>query len=190
VELICLRNFLLFILFSFSTTLVAKESWIIEPAKSSITFTATQNDAPVSGEFKTFTGTIDFDPNDLPSSNIHIIVDMASVASDAAKVADYLKMEEWFNVSLFPKADFQSKSIKKIGDITYEAEGTLMIRDKTVPVTLTFNLDKFSPALAYVTGKTTIKRKDFGVGQGEWGQTDLIKDNVEVNFIITAHEIK
>ena len=49
--------------------------------ESSLTFTTTQNDAPVTGQFKNFTGEINFDPNQLKANNIKIIVDVVSIQS-------------------------------------------------------------------------------------------------------------
>jgi len=188
-ELTCIRNLMLICcLFLISTTAVfAKQAWIITPTESNISFMATQNDVLVPGEFKSFTGSIDFDPANLQSSSIHIIVNMDSIASSAPTIADTLKLPEWFNVGLFPQADFESHTIKKMDDKSYQADGTLAMRDKTMPVSLSFTLDEYSSTLAHVRGKTILKRTAFGIGQGDWEKTDQVKDNVEVNFTITAH---
>ncbi len=45
----------------FASPLAQAASWQIIPDKSLITFTATQNGSPVTGTFKKFNGTIDFD---------------------------------------------------------------------------------------------------------------------------------
>jgi len=162
--------------------------WQILPSQSSLSFTGTQNGAPVSGEFKRFTGEISVDPNNYKASSVHIVVDMSSLTTAYADIKNTLITPDWFNVKLFPNAEFKSAEFNKTGDKTYQALGTLTIRDKSIPVTLNFTAAETSKGMALVKGNTTIKRSAFGVGQGEWASTDQIKDPVTVNFKIVAKE--
>jgi polyisoprenoid-binding protein YceI len=166
--------------------IAAAPAWQIVPADSSLTFVATQNDAPVTGKFKTFTGDINFDPNQLSTSKVKIIIDMASVSDAYNELADNLKKPEWFNIQVFPQAVFQATEFVKTGDKTYQAKGTLTIRDKTVPVTLTFTSEEYTDTKALMKGNTTIKRLAFGVGQGDWADTKTVKDDVNINFVVSA----
>ncbi|MCL9683839.1 YceI family protein [Legionella maioricensis] len=161
-------------------------SWQIVPGESQLTFTATQNGAAVSGEFKTFSGTLLIDPNDLKNSSIDIVVDINSVSASYAQLKETLISPDWFNAKLFPKAEFKATQIEKTGDKAYQAKGTLTIRDKTVPVTLNFTGEQPDPSKGLVVGSTTIKRTQFGVGQGDWAGTDEIKDDVTINFKVAA----
>jgi polyisoprenoid-binding protein YceI len=166
--------------------MAASPAWQIVPNESTITFTATQNNAPVSGEFKSFTGEINFDPAQLDTNNVRIAVDMESVTTSYAPVADTLKTAAWFDVKLFPQAVFKANHFTKTGDKTYQANGTLTIRDKTVPVVLNFVQQNYTKTKARVTGSTLLKRTQFGIGQGEWAKTNEVKDEVQVNFALTA----
>lgn len=172
--------------FSFMPILAGATTWQIVPKDSSLTFTATQNNAPVSGQFKTFTGEINFDPAKLDSSSVNIVVDVGSVTASYKDVADTLKTPDWFDTKVFPKAVFKASQFTKTGDKNYQAAGNLTIRDKTVPVTLTFTLDEYSPTNAHAAGSTTLKRSAFGVGRGDWASTDTVKDDVQVNFILSV----
>ncbi len=160
--------------------------WTIKPAESSLTFTATQNGAPVSGQFKTFSGDIHFDPNQLGASNVNIAVEIGSINDAYNKLTDTLKSKDWFDEKAFPQAVFKSSQFKKVGDKKFESNGTLTIRDKTLPVTLDLTLEEYGPTNAKMKGSTVIKRTDFGVGQGEWADTKLIKNEVRINFMVTA----
>lgn len=55
--------------------------WEIVPAQSEITFTGTQNGAPVTGRFKKFTGQIFADPSNYKTGSIDITIDMNSIAA-------------------------------------------------------------------------------------------------------------
>ncbi len=160
--------------------------WQIDPSQSTLSFTATQNDAPVTGQFKTFRGDIFVDPNNYKASTVHIVVDMNSISVDYADVKNTLLTPDWFNVAAFPQAEFKSTDFTKTGNNTYQATGNLTIRDKTVPVTLTFTAEQPAKDTGVVKGSTTLKRSAFGVGQGEWAGTNQIKDDVKVDFKIVA----
>jgi polyisoprenoid-binding protein YceI len=158
----------------------------IVPNDSTLTFTATQNNAPVSGSFKTFSGEIHFDPAQLATSNVRILIALDSVTTSYKEVGDTLKTADWFNVKTFPQAIFTADRFTKTGEKTYKAEGKLTIRDKIVPTTLAFSLLEYSKTAARVKGETTLKRTEFGVGQGDWKKTDEVKDEVKVDFVLTT----
>jgi len=162
-------------------------NWQIVPDKSTISFTAIQNNAPVSGSFSSFTGDIQFDPNQLATSKVSITVDMNSVTASYADVATNLKTPDWFDVKLFPQAVFTAAKFTKTENNSYQADGTLTIKGKTVPITLSFVMEEYSQTQAKAKGSATIKRTAFGIGQGEWAKTDTIKDEVKVEFTLLAN---
>lgn len=159
----------------------APSQWQIVPDESQLMFTATQNGAPVSGQFKTFTADLLVDPTDFKSSKIDVVVDINSLTASFADLKATLMTPDWFNTAVFPKAEFKATQFDKIGSNAYQAHGTLTIRNQSAPVTVTFTTES-SPGKGIVVGKTTIKRSTFGVGQGEWAGTDEIKDEVMVSF--------
>jgi len=178
---------LIFILIVFPVACIAAvPSWKIVPNESSLSFTATQNGAPVTGKFTNFSGEINFDPNQLSESNVKIIVNIGSISDSYNQLSDTLKTPDWFNVKVFPQAIFQASNFTKTGDKTFQAKGKLTIRDKTLPVTLTFTQEEYSQAKAVMKGNTIIKRSAFGVGQGEWSDTKTVKDDVQVDFTVTG----
>jgi polyisoprenoid-binding protein YceI len=174
------------LLFVPTISFAAVPAWQIIPEKSTLTFTATQNNAPVTGEFKKFTGEINFDPDQLKDNNIKIVVDLASLSDVYNQLSDTLSGVDWFNTKAYPQAIFKSNNFIKTADKTYQSKGTLTIRDKTLPVVLTFNVEEQTPTNARIKGSTTIKRSAFGVGQGEWADTNSVRDDVQINFVVTA----
>lgn len=166
--------------------LASQTPWAVDYAKSELSFTATQNDAPVTSSFKKFTCDIVFDPENLAASKIKVIVDMSSVHSEYEDLITTLKSTDWFGVDQFSTATFQSITIRHKVNNHYSAQGRLTIRDKSKPVTLEFTMEKYTSTQAQAKGHFNIKRIDFGVGQGEWASTDDISNDVMVNFIIQA----
>lgn len=155
------------------------------PEKSKVTFTATQNHAPVIGEFTTFTARIYFAEDKLPVSSVKADIDLGSVKTDYTEIATNLLTSDWFAVARFPKAVFESKQFKHLGGNRYDAVGTLTLRDKTLPVTLPFTITHAN-GITQMVGETTLKRTAFGVGQGEWASTSTIADEVKVTVVIEA----
>lgn len=164
----------------------AAQAWQIIPGESSITFTATQNNAPVTGQFKNFNGEINFDPAQLDSSQVKITVDMSSVNTSYQQISDTLKMSSWFDVKNFPQAVYTANHFVKTGNNSFQADGMLTIRDKTIPTTLVFTLEKYTSNEALAKGVVTLKRTRFAVGNGEWASTNSVKDDVMVNFVLSA----
>jgi polyisoprenoid-binding protein YceI len=162
------------------------KQWRITPNASTLTFTATQNNAPVSGQFKTFSGDIHFDPNQLATSSVNIVIDMNAISASYDELTTTLQSSDWFDVKQFPQAVFKASNFKKTGDKTYEAVGALTLRDKTAPVMVSFSLDNYSDTQLVISGTTTLKRTVFGVGQGEWAKTGEVKDDVRVDFKLVA----
>lgn len=183
---IYLLFFSMCLLFLTSKAVASVPQWQIVPNNSSLTFTATQNNAPVTGQFKTFTGEIYFDPTQLNASHVRMVIDMNSVSTSYKDLTETLVTTDWFNVKLFPQAVFTAKQFTKINGNNYQATGDLTIRDKTIPTTLQFTLDEYSTNNAHVKGTAQLKRLDFGVGQGEWKSTDEVKNEVQINFNLSA----
>lgn len=158
--------------------------------KSSLKFVAINNGAPVEGEFKKFFADIRFDPEKLDESKIVVKVETASVFAAYDEVVKNLLTKDWLAAADFPKAVFTSKTITRMpSSNNYYAEGTLQLRDKTVPATLNFQLqltDNNKNAVA--KGYVTVRRNEFGVGQGQWAKDDVVKNEVRVEFRVVAEK--
>lgn len=178
--------FLFVLVFIAVQVFAAAPTWDVLRSESKITFTGTQNDSPISGEFKKFTGEITGDLDQLDKSKVKIIIDINSLSVSFKELEDTLKSPDWFDVRLFPEAIFIADQFKKIDDKTYEAKGTLTIRNKKLPLNVMFNIEEHTKDRAKVQGSASIKRTAYEVGKGEWGNTDEVKDDVIVNFNLTA----
>lgn len=181
-------TYILVLLLMFSVCTAASPIWLIVPSESTLTVIGTQNDAPLKAVFEKFTGDIHFDTKALNKSSVKIVIDIASIHTAFPPIAETLKREDWFDVKQFPQATFTAQRFVKTKNNTYQAVGTLTIRDKTHPASFLFTTELLSNAKLRVTGHTTLHRTAFGVGQGEWASTKEVKDNVEVNFTLTLQK--
>jgi polyisoprenoid-binding protein YceI len=108
-------------------------------------------------------------------------IDLASVALGVAETEAELKKPEWFATKQFPKASFESTSVKPAGAGKYEVAGKLNIKGTSqnvvVPVTLVQ-----SGGNTTANGSFTIKRLDFRIGDGDWKDTSMVANDVLVKF--------
>ncbi|HET8693393.1 MAG TPA: YceI family protein [Aquabacterium sp.] len=150
------------------------------PASSEITFVAKQLGVPLNGRFKAFNAQLAFDPKQPQTSHVAIQIDLGSVAVNPDTDVELVK-PEWFNTAHFPKATFQSSTIKGLGAGKFEVQGKLSIKGQThdlaVPVQLTQ-----AQGLSTVTGAFTLKRLDFKVGDGDWADPSVVANDVQVKF--------
>lgn len=150
------------------------------PTQSEVTFVTKQMGVPLQGRFKRFQAQVAFDPKALATSRIAFELDVGSVALNADADAE-LPKAEWFNLPKFPKATFQSTGIKAVAGGQFQVSGKLAIkgqtRDVVVPVTVTQ-----AKGLSTATGAFTIKRLDFRIGEGDWTDTSIVANDVQVQF--------
>jgi len=169
-----------------------QDAWTIDAAKSSLSFSASQVGAIVSGRFPVWTGTVVLDPASLVAARIDIRIETPSVTTNNRDVDSLLKGPNFLDVQRFREALFVSDSVIARGGERYEAKGKLTIRNITRDVVLPFTLaiadDPARPATLRATarGRLTLKRLDFGVGQNEWAGTGQVADEVTVDLTVVA----
>jgi polyisoprenoid-binding protein YceI len=151
------------------------------PAQSEISFAVKQMGVPLDGHFKKFDAQISFDTAKPEAAKIAFTVDTGSASVGAAESDAELPKAVWFNVPKFPQATFQSSGVKSLGGGKYQIAGKLSIkgnaRDVDVPVTLTQ-----AGAVTTAVGQFAIKRLGFKIGEGEWADTSMVADDVQVKF--------
>jgi polyisoprenoid-binding protein YceI len=154
------------------------------PAQSELAFTTRQMGVPVDGKFKRFDAQVAFDPKQPETAKIALAIDLASVAIGTAETEAEIAKPDWFNTKLFPQATFQSTTVKPLGAGRFEVSGKLALkgvsRDLVVPVTLAQ-----TGANTTASGAFVIKRLDFRIGDGDWKDTSMVANDVQVKFKLT-----
>jgi len=151
------------------------------PAQSEILFVSKQMGVPVQGRFKSFDAQVAFDPAKLQTSKIAFTIDSASATLGVPESDAELPKAEWFSVVKFPKATFQSSSIKALGGGKFEVAGKLIIKGNSQDVLVPVQLSQ-SGAQTTAVGSFTLKRLAFKIGEGEWADTSMVADDVVVKF--------
>lgn len=152
-------------------------NWIVRPAESKISFSGTHAGREFTGEFRTWTAEIRFDPNDLAGSKAVIVVDLASAFTGDQTYDKTLPTADWFDVGKFAEGRFETTGFMAKADDRFEAQGTLALRGVNADVLLKFTFEE-KGTTAMLSGETTLQRLDFGIGKdsdapGNWVSLDI-----------------
>ncbi len=161
----------------------------IVPAKSGVTFQYKQMGVAMDGRFKKFAAQVNFDPAKAEQGKASFEVDLASVDAGSGEADQEVATKSWFNTAAFPKAQFVSKQIKQTAPNQYEVLGTLSIKGQNREVKFPM---KHTPQGkdGLLTGGFTLKRADYSIGEGMWAKFDVVANDIQVNFSITASQGK
>lgn len=173
------------ILLAHATLGMAATPYAVDAGHSHVGFTAIQSGGDVDGQFERFSATIVFADADLAGSRFDVEVDLGSVNTQDDERDAALTGEDLFNVEKHPKAHFVTTRFTRKAAGQYEAAGKLTIRDVTRDIVLPFSfttLKEGGKPVAALKGGVTLKRLDYGVGQGDWKDTTWVENEVRVKF--------
>jgi len=161
----------------------------IVPAKSSVTFSYKQMGVAIDGRFKKFAAQVNFDPAKAEAGKASFDVELASVDAGSSEADDEVVTKSWFNAAAFPKASFVAKQFKQTAPNQYEVTGSLSIKGQTRDVKFPMKHTAQGKD-GVLTGSFTLKRGDFNIGEGMWAKFDVVANDIQVNFSLTAQSSK
>jgi polyisoprenoid-binding protein YceI len=146
---------------------------------SVLAFAGTYQGEAFTGRFPGFTTKMSFDPAQLATSKLDVAIPLVTASTGNSDYDGEMRGSSFFNASKFPQARYTATKFRALGGNRYAADGTLSLRGVSKPVTLTFT---WTPgARPVLAGKATVKRLDFGVGEGDWADTSLIPNDIAVS---------
>lgn len=160
---------------------VAAGRYTQAPAGSSLVFTFTQLGAAGSGQFGKFSTEFTYDDQNPAAGSLDVKIDITSLDTQDAERDDALKSADLFDTKSHPGATYVAKSLARNSAGGLEAVGKLTLRGVSRDLRLPLTLKPSANGLE-LSGQATIKRLDFGVGQGEWQSTESVADEVKVQY--------
>ena len=149
--------------------------------KSSIVFVSKQMGVPVDGKVRKFTAQIAFDPSKPETGKAQIEIDSTSIDTCSQDADDEVVSKNWFNVKAFPTVKFVSSGVTALGGGRYEVAGKMTIKGKTRDVVAPFAF-KQEGNNGQFEGAFSLKRLEYGIGEGPWSDTGTVADEVQVKF--------
>jgi len=157
-------------MFLFNATAAYTADYAIDPTHSHIVFMIDHlGFAKIVGLFSDFSGTLSFDPNNVPASKLNVTIKTDSLQTQFAPRDKDLKGADWFNATEFPQITYVGSQFAKKDEHSGAVTGKLTLHGVAKPVTLDVvvnkvgqnPLDKINSVGFSARG--TLKRSDFGM---------------------------
>jgi polyisoprenoid-binding protein YceI len=155
----------------------------------------------VKGEFKKFTGTIEYDPKNPQSTKVNAEIDASSIDTGNSKRDEHVKSPDFLDVTKFGKITFVSKSAKANGKNGLKVTGDLTIHGVTKSVVLDVT-DIAGPGVSpldkkqHLGGSASVKivRQDYGIKWNGDGMTGIageaaVGNDVKIQIDLDSIEI-
>lgn len=171
-------------------------TWKIDPAHSDVQFKIKHlMITTVTGQFKTFDGTMSCDGNDFSNAAITFEADIDSITTQNEQRDQHLLQSDFFEAAKYPKLKFASTGVKKVDDENYKVTGDLTIRDNTRVVELNVEfggevVDPWGQTKAGFDLSGKINRKDFGLSFNATTEAGSILLSDEVKLLASVQMIK
>jgi polyisoprenoid-binding protein YceI len=161
--------------------LAAEECYTADAASSEVRFRVMQSGAPFNGVFRRFSGEVCYAQGRL--SRIDATLDPASVDTGLPELDAVLKDKDFFAVREFPRVTFVSSSIQSQGDAS-TARGTLEIKGIRRETEINLRSQQAGGKMT-VAGALTLDRLNYGIGTGEWSNTQWLGAEVKLDVKAT-----
>lgn len=114
--------------------------WHFDPAYTTVEFVVRNLWYNVKGRFRTIEGSIVFDEDDIRRSSVNATIRADSIDTGNKRRDTHLLASDFLDVAQFPDIEFKSTSVARGRDRdSLDLEGTLIVRDKRVPIALAVN---------------------------------------------------
>jgi polyisoprenoid-binding protein YceI len=149
----------------------------------------------VTGNFKSFEGTIESDKEDFTDARINFSADVNSIDTGNEQRDGHLKSPDFFDAANHPKLTFVSTGITQKSGHDYTVTGDLTIRGVTKPVELKAEFggtqkDFYGNTVAGFELEGKINRREFGLQWSAVTETGGVVVSDDVKLQINAEIIK
>ena len=151
----------------------------VQAPGSTLAFGGMYQGEAFAGVFPEFATTLSFDPAKPAQCRLDVTIGIASATTKNPDYDSELRDASFLDSARFPQARYRASTCRSLGDNRYAADGTLSLHGVEKLVTLEFT---WAPgAQPVLIGKATVPRLAFGVGAGDWADTDLIPDPIAIS---------
>lgn len=164
----------------------AQKPLSVKTGDSEIAFEATQMGVTVRGGFSDWEADMAIDEANPEDSRARVVVRTASIDTGHSDTDREVKKKNWLAVEQFPEAVFEAEQVRRRDDGQWLAEGPLRIRDVSRDIEVPFALERLDDGRMRMEGGFSIKRADYDVGGGAWGDFDVVANEVRIDFTLVV----
>ncbi len=165
----------------------------IDPDHSTVGFSVRHLFTRVRGQFRAFSGTLEFDEGAVESSKVTATIQAASVDTNVKARDEDLRSNRFFDAEKYATLEFTGTQVKKLDATHFTVHGKLTMHGVTKDVELAAEFlgkgkDPWGNVRYGFHASTTVNRKDFGMQWNEVVETGgvLVGDEVEITLDIEA----
>jgi len=147
----------------------------------SLAFTFMQADAVNKGSFGKFLTDMIYDEKNLAGSRLTVTVQIGSLTTQDKDRDDSIKSADLLDAAKFPTARYTATSLARNAGGAIEAVGKLQLHGVTRDLRVPLQIRSTAGGIE-ISGQTSIKRLDYGVGQGDLKSTEWVGDEVKLQF--------
>lgn len=159
----------------------AEECYRAAADNGSVSFQVKQAGAPFRGKFGRFGGEVCLAEG--RATRLDLWLDPATVDAGLPEIDAALKDKDFFAVAQYPRIVYISNSVEASGSKQL-AHGVLEIKGKRHDLDVPFSLQREGNS-PIVSGTLTLNRLEYGIGTGEWSNTQWLGSEVNVEFRAT-----
>ncbi len=165
------------------------QTWVIDQEQSKVIFHYSYTGDPYQGEFRNVDAVFNIDPMNPGSCEFTVTIPIGELWLDSPEAIDYLLDIELFDVDQFPTATFVAEECRLTSMDSFTSSGNLTIRNVTRPMSFPFTLsvENNDGVIGFrLNSRVTIRRLEYGVGQGYWASTAEIPNDIDIEVDVFA----
>lgn len=177
------------------------EDWNVDASHTAVTFSVKHFFTPVKGSFQDFEVDLRYDAESPANSTVEARIAVGSIDTGNERRDAHLLSGDFFEAETHPYMTFRSTSVRQVAPGQLVATGPLTIKGVSQEVELAVEVlgiqelpENVSQMLGGVKrvasfqGTTTVDRRDFGVGVGDWAATLVVGKDVEISIAVEANQ--
>ena len=181
------------LLFGFRLSVVAADTYKIDPEHTSITFSVSHMGINhVKGQFKDYAGIVILDNGAIKDANG--IIQIKSIDTGVQKRDDHLRTADFFDAAKYPTITFRTKRVERAGDQPIlVADFTMrgVTNELRLPVKLSGPAqDPWGNIRIGLQAASKLRRKDYGINFHQVLESGALMVGEEVELQINAEAIK
>lgn len=179
----------------------APEVWNVDASHSAVTFEVKHFFTPVKGSFDDYQVDLVYDADNPANSTVEARIAIAGINTGNTDRDAHLRSGDFFEAETHPYITFRSTSVREAEPGQLVATGPLTIKGVTreveLPITV-LGVQELPPEMQQMLGgvtrvasfqtHTTVDRRDFGVGVGNWAATLVVGGEVKINIAVEANQ--
>lgn len=170
----------LLLAYAAATTAGAESCFPVATEGGEVRFEVKQDNAPFTGRFDRYGGEVCFAGDGV--SGIDVWLEPGSVDTGLPEVDEAMRGELFFETDRYPRITFASHDIRpRDGAGAWTATGTVTVKGDEHPLEVAFTLSQSGPG-GRVSGEIDLERLRYGVGTGEWSNTQWLGGTVTLRY--------